>query len=460
MPPELKEGQFDIFLLFCEEDNTEALKFLYFLEEQLRMRVCYIGENFNEKRNQFDSLEEAINRSLYTFIFVTETLIGDKWLKYKHDAALAESINTNGEFVIPVRAENCKIPFSLQPLTALRIYHIVEAIPGHPMFLLPGESEPPIDMNSHAAKQIPFVKNQIVKLVGAKERLKKRRLQMDEEKKEIWREDEKVRKYKESKEKQLENEKRAMEQALQKQDIDREVSLRRQNLEQSVRQEVERKKEMEMNRNQQGDNVFAGNNLAAAVAFYRQHGRNDLADLLVNQQLQNPLFGSMYHHLPTGFNPAYMTPGVTSFNPMNMIPGVPFLNSGPGLHFHLPSGFNPADLAPRPTINLQVQQLQNMQLGNQNQIVEEAAAPSDLASMMQQAPFVPGLLPYQTQFAPVPQPPAEVPSQENRQPAAATAVASDLNFPTPEQSSEMPEQNTPNIELQREQNISYVELGR
>ena len=219
MPLELKEGQFDIFLLFLEEDNINALKFLHFLETELKMRVCYTGENFVGKRNQFDSLEEAINRSLYTFIFVTEKLLGDSWLKYKHDAALAESINTNGEFVIPVRAENCKIPFSLQPLTALRIYHIIDAIPDHPMFLDPKQSGQPVDEN--AVKQIPFVKNQIVKLVGAKERLKKRRLQMDEEKKEKWKEDEKIRKYQERVQNELESEERSRKQALLVQDIEK-----------------------------------------------------------------------------------------------------------------------------------------------------------------------------------------------------------------------------------------------
>ena len=81
MPHDLKEGQFDIFLLFCEDDNIEALKFIHFLEQELKLRVCYIGENFVYKRNQFETLEEAIKRSLYTFIFVTDTLINDKWTK-------------------------------------------------------------------------------------------------------------------------------------------------------------------------------------------------------------------------------------------------------------------------------------------------------------------------------------------------------------------------------------------
>ena len=323
MPHDLKEGQFDIFLLFCEEDNVEALKFIYFLEQELKLRVCYIGENFVHKRNQFETLEEAIKRSLYTFIFVTDTLIHDKWTKFKHDAALAESIQTNGEFVIPVRAENCKVPFSLQPLTALRIYHIIEDLPDHPMFLDQSESQRSIDLTSNAAKQIPFVKNQIVKLVGAKERLKKRRLQMDEERKQQWKDQEKIRIYEENIQRQLEQEMRSRDQARQIQQIHDRARL---NLD-----------EMERMRSQasQGE---AQNDLAKTLQLLQQLGQAGVAENLMKLQIQSVL-------------------------------------GSPAVHYHLPVGINPSELAPRPTINLQISQVDKFQLGDQNQMVEETAIP-------------------------------------------------------------------------------------
>lgn len=345
MPHDLKEGQFDIFLLFCEDDNIEALKFIHFLEQELKLRVCYIGENFVYKRNQFETLEEAIKRSLYTFIFVTDTMINDKWTKFKHDAALAESIQTNGEFVIPVRAENCKVPFSLQPLTALRIYHIIDDLPDHPMFADPPESNRSIELTSNAAKQIPFVKNQIVKLVGAKERLKKRRLQMDEEKKQQWKDQEKIRIYEETIQKQMEQDMRWKDQTKQIQEIYQRARL---NVEEKIAsQEAEKIREMERMRILASQGAVQ-DDFAKTLQLLQQLGQTGVAENLMKLQFQSVL-------------------------------------GNPSVHYHLPAGINPSELAPRPEINLQISQVDKFQLGDQNQMVQETAIPPN-----QITPVLPG----------------------------------------------------------------------
>ena len=161
---------------------------------------------------------------------------------------------------------------------------------------------------------------------------------------------------------------------------------------------------MEINYSQQGP-ILGNNNLAATMA-------------MLQMQMQNA-FGRMY----PGFNPALFAPVQLQY---------PY---GPGgIHYHLPCGSNPADVAPRPTINLQVEQLQNMQLGDQNQMVQEAAAPADPVWQMCQAPST------------VPQPPVQnihVRSQGISQTAPNEPTARDIKFPIPELGDER------NIELGR-----------
>lgn len=331
MPPELKEGQFDIFLLFCEEDHIEALKFVHFLETELRLRVCYVGKNFMHKQNQFDRLEEAINRSLYTFIFVTNKLVNDNWTRYKHDAALAESIHTNGEFVVPVRAEGCKVPFSLQPLTALRIYHVIDDLPDHPDYIPKTEGQPtPPERDAasvaNAAKQIPFVRNQIIKLVYAKDRLKKRRLQMDEEKKKEWKGQEGMRKYQETLQKQLE---------MQRKQLEQEAQIRA--MHESYNREMEKLRMLQSDLTS-GNAQNLPNNLAGPFNMFPAMPMNNLAGFYMN----NPMQGNM------GF------------------PGVNF-------NYFLPRGMKDADL--RPAFNIQAGQVSNLQMGDQNQIYSETTMP-------------------------------------------------------------------------------------
>ncbi len=59
----IKEGQYDIFLLYSEYNTEEALNFADFLGHYMGRRVCLMHnyKNVQWKRNKFNSLEDAVS---------------------------------------------------------------------------------------------------------------------------------------------------------------------------------------------------------------------------------------------------------------------------------------------------------------------------------------------------------------------------------------------------------------
>ncbi len=351
MPPALKEGVFDVFLLYCEEDARMALKFLSFLESALKLKVCVTNEerNIAHKRNQFDKIEDAIARSLYTFIFVTTNLNEDTWAKYMGNLALAESIESNAEFVVPVRAENCRVPFSLQPLTPLRIYHIMEELPDHPEYSVDSDESVGSSQSGSSGysssnsssrqnsrfrgqpKQAPFVERQILRLLSARETLKVEREREDKVKRDNWIRVASLEKYRERKFREKEEAMRDQEYELQLRRIDQEAELHRPNLE-------------------------------------RLH--NERANAPLDIRPAGPMRSDdVYHRTQAPFNPVspYGQPRATQFGPPGHMPG---LYDPLHVHYVFPSVHNASDLAPRATYNINPGQIANLQVGNNNQMVE------------------------------------------------------------------------------------------
>ena len=82
IPPEFKEGQYDVLLLYADADRKDAMKFKKILERFVLgdgepARICVVDENFPWIQSQFAHMDEAIRRSTHIFIYVTELFCND-----------------------------------------------------------------------------------------------------------------------------------------------------------------------------------------------------------------------------------------------------------------------------------------------------------------------------------------------------------------------------------------------
>lgn len=149
---------FDVFLLFYQEDMTDALKFANFLEESdLNLRVCVFDSGASGKRldlrNSFDSLQEGFSQSRLTFIYATKLLCthAPKWIS----TAVGISLENERNRVVPVRADDSNLPLALCALTSLRFYHVKNIL-----------FTPPADLKPIEKCHLVFFKRQIKKILN------------------------------------------------------------------------------------------------------------------------------------------------------------------------------------------------------------------------------------------------------------------------------------------------------
>ncbi len=202
----IKEGQYDIFLLYSDCDQDEALNFADFLKNYMGRRVCLLDDyrSVEWKRTKFNALEAAVSRSLFTFIYVTQKFVDDKkWGEYKQNATLAYSIEHEQDHVIPVNTDptNIRMPFALNPLRSVNVgrihYHF------KPEYYYSVEPQESTLNNSSASSEdspvhaLSVLKAQIERLIGTKEEQKKQRDEMKEKELEEWLSDERLRRFQE-----------------------------------------------------------------------------------------------------------------------------------------------------------------------------------------------------------------------------------------------------------------------
>ncbi len=202
----IKEGQYDIFLLYSEYDTKEALNFADFLQYYMGRRVCLLHnyQNVQWKRNKFNSLEDAVSRSLFTFIYVTQQFVDDKkWGEYKQNATLAYSIEHEQDHVIPVNTDptNIRMPFALNPLRSVNVGRIHDHFkPENYYRVEPQESTLNKSSTSSIIEDSPVhalsvLKAQIERLIGTKEEQRKLREVMYKKELTKWLPTEQLRRY-------------------------------------------------------------------------------------------------------------------------------------------------------------------------------------------------------------------------------------------------------------------------
>ncbi len=204
----IKEGQYDIFLLYSEYDKVEALNFADFLEHCFGRRVCTL-ENFRDvqwKGNEFNSLEHAISRSLFTFIYVTQNYVDDeKWAKYRQDATLAYCIEHDHEpdrvLTVNTNPQNIRMPSALKPLRSINVGRIRDHFKPENYY----QVEPLESMlnKSHVSsleedspiQALSVLNGQIERLIGTKEEQRKLKEYMYERELDDWLSSERFRRY-------------------------------------------------------------------------------------------------------------------------------------------------------------------------------------------------------------------------------------------------------------------------
>ena len=109
LPPQLKEGQFDITLFYSEDDRNEALTFKAIIEKYIKVgnqhaTVCTIDQHLTWIQPVVGHLEEAIRRSSFAFLYVTDSFREGRWTELQKDECLMESIYNNDKawFTVPV----------------------------------------------------------------------------------------------------------------------------------------------------------------------------------------------------------------------------------------------------------------------------------------------------------------------------------------------------------------------
>ncbi len=115
-PDELKEKQFDICIIYAEDDVDKALSFKEFLEDHIRLsngsppKMCLLDktDSLTYITSKIKHLEEAMKRSTYVFLYITRVFCEDNWAEMQKDECLMESL-TN-----PLK-QWCVVPVTTQP---------------------------------------------------------------------------------------------------------------------------------------------------------------------------------------------------------------------------------------------------------------------------------------------------------------------------------------------------------
>ena len=137
VPLELKTGQYDVLLLYADQDKADALKLKQLLErfvdfENKRVRICVIDQDLQWISSPFDQMDEAMKRTTYVFLYVTKTFCNDNWASMQKDNVLMTSITDPDKrwCVVPLfidgkRNPGYTFPFGIRGFKGIDVFHLL-----------------------------------------------------------------------------------------------------------------------------------------------------------------------------------------------------------------------------------------------------------------------------------------------------------------------------------------------
>lgn len=137
---EFRESQFDIVLIYSENDRDQALAFrdiltrFIVMEDNKHPSICVLDQSTHlaHINSRFTHMEEALRRSTFMFLFVTKDFCVDSWSQLQRDECLMESINNPEKkwCVVPILTKPRKeadysLPFGIRALKGVEIYQML-----------------------------------------------------------------------------------------------------------------------------------------------------------------------------------------------------------------------------------------------------------------------------------------------------------------------------------------------
>ncbi|XP_019634610.1 PREDICTED: uncharacterized protein LOC109477705 [Branchiostoma belcheri] len=98
---------YDYFLVFSEKDKKHAHKIMDLLKSH-KLKGCLLEKDFPAGVSPFKNIADAIERSTYTVLVLTENFTKDRWCEKKLQTSLMEAIENPGKY-------NCVIPIIPHP---------------------------------------------------------------------------------------------------------------------------------------------------------------------------------------------------------------------------------------------------------------------------------------------------------------------------------------------------------
>ena len=187
IPPEFKEGQYDVLLLYADADRTDAMKFKKILERFILVdgesaRICVVDENFPWIQSQFAHMDEAIRRSTHIFLYVTEVFCNDSWASMQKDSVLMTSIEDPDKrwCVVPLyldgkRNKRYKVPFGINGLKGIDVRLMLN-------------QQPVSEIKVDQLTPDPFIVDNIRNMISCQLQLRRAREKDDEQKLRDWKE--------------------------------------------------------------------------------------------------------------------------------------------------------------------------------------------------------------------------------------------------------------------------------
>uniref|UniRef100_A0A8C8VDV7 TIR domain-containing adapter molecule 2 n=1 Tax=Pelusios castaneus TaxID=367368 RepID=A0A8C8VDV7_9SAUR len=131
-----EEDPDDVFykfvILHAEDDTSEASRLQHLLQNKFCIKPGIIFAEMPGGRHLLENLNDAMNRSAWTIILLTEHFFSETWCEFQSYTSLINALNKQHKYnsVIPLRPLNNPLPREKTPCVLQAINALEEGSPG------------------------------------------------------------------------------------------------------------------------------------------------------------------------------------------------------------------------------------------------------------------------------------------------------------------------------------------